>query len=136
MCFAACGVQKPLTDAQYEQSVRKDIPFAVSEFRQVKPDVYAFKCDKYVELLPDYDVSAATENLLLAAHAMGLGAVWTGLHPDMDRAKMVQEMLGRLSISFRYAWCLLACRQNNRKSKTNINRRIFTITAGNNARQF
>lgn len=40
------------------------------------------------------DVSAATENLLLAAHAMGLGAVWTGLHPDMNRAGMVQKMLG------------------------------------------
>ena len=40
------------------------------------------------------DVSAATENLLLAAHAMGLGAVWTGLHPDMNRAAMVQRMLG------------------------------------------
>ena len=40
------------------------------------------------------DVSAATENLLLAAHAMGLGAVWTGLHPDMNRARLVQEMLG------------------------------------------
>lgn len=40
------------------------------------------------------DVSAATENLLLAAHSMGLGAVWTGLHPDMNRAKLVQEMLG------------------------------------------
>lgn len=40
------------------------------------------------------DVSAATENLLLAAHAMGLGAVWTGLHPDMNRAKMVQEIVG------------------------------------------
>ncbi|MBQ6789929.1 MAG: nitroreductase family protein [Paludibacteraceae bacterium] len=40
------------------------------------------------------DVSAATENLLLAAHAMGLGAVWTGLHPDMNRAKIVQDMLG------------------------------------------
>lgn len=40
------------------------------------------------------DVSAATENLLLAAHSMGLGAVWTGLHPDMNRAKMVQDMLG------------------------------------------
>ena len=39
------------------------------------------------------DVSAATENLLLAAHAMGLGAVWTGLHPDMKRAEMVQKML-------------------------------------------
>ena len=35
------------------------------------------------------DVSAATENILLAAHAMGLGAVWTGLHPDMKRAQMV-----------------------------------------------
>ena len=40
------------------------------------------------------DVSAATENLLLAAHSMGLGAVWTGLHPDMNRATMVQQMLG------------------------------------------
>ena len=40
------------------------------------------------------DVSAATENLLLAAHSMGLGAVWTGLHPDMNRAMMVQQMLG------------------------------------------
>lgn len=40
------------------------------------------------------DVSAATENILLAAHSMGLGAVWTGLHPDMNRAKMVQQMLG------------------------------------------
>ena len=40
------------------------------------------------------DVSAATENLLLAAHAMGLGAVWTGLHPDMTRVALVQEILG------------------------------------------
>ena len=40
-----------------------------------------------------HDVSAATENLLLAAHAMGLGAVWTGVFPRMERVKMVQEML-------------------------------------------
>lgn len=40
------------------------------------------------------DVSAATENLLLAAHAMGLGAVWTGLHPAMDRVEAVQQLLG------------------------------------------
>lgn len=31
------------------------------------------------------DVSAATQNLLLAAHALGLGAVWTGIHPFEDR---------------------------------------------------
>ena len=54
--LAACGIQKPLTDAQYEQSVRRDMPFAVSEFKPIKPEVYAFKCDTYVGLLPDYEV--------------------------------------------------------------------------------
>jgi len=39
------------------------------------------------------DVAAATENLLLAAHSMGLGAVWTGMYPT-PRAAQVQEMLG------------------------------------------
>lgn len=40
------------------------------------------------------DVSASTENLLLAAHALGLGAVWTGVYPDMDRVALVQQALG------------------------------------------
>ena len=40
------------------------------------------------------DISAATENLLLAAHALGLGAVWTGVYPDADRVKAVQQRLG------------------------------------------
>lgn len=31
------------------------------------------------------DVSAATENLLLAAHSMGLGAVWCGIYPISER---------------------------------------------------
>lgn len=31
------------------------------------------------------DCSAAVENLLLAAHALGLGAVWTGVYPLEDR---------------------------------------------------
>lgn len=39
------------------------------------------------------DVSAATENLLLAAHALGLGAVWTGIYPEMDRVNGVREKL-------------------------------------------
>ena len=40
------------------------------------------------------DVSAATENLLLAAHALGLGAVWTGLYPITERAGQVNQVLG------------------------------------------
>lgn len=39
------------------------------------------------------DASAATENLLLAAHAMGLGAVWTAQWPDGDRYKKTQQLL-------------------------------------------
>jgi nitroreductase len=45
---------------------------------------------------PDFwinDVSAATQNILLAAHAMGLGAVWTGIHPNMSNVALVQELL-------------------------------------------
>lgn len=40
------------------------------------------------------DTSAATENLLLAAHALGLGAVWTGGYPMEDRYKQIQQVLG------------------------------------------
>lgn len=39
------------------------------------------------------DTSAATENLLLAAEAIGLGAVWTAVYPMQDRVKNVSEFL-------------------------------------------
>lgn len=39
------------------------------------------------------DASAATENLLLAATAQGLGAVWTGIYPSERRTAIVREIL-------------------------------------------
>ncbi len=39
------------------------------------------------------DCSAATENILLAANALGLGAVWTGTFPDQNRCKDVSAVL-------------------------------------------
>lgn len=39
------------------------------------------------------DASAATENLLLAAESLGLGAVWTAAYPDPVRAGAVKEAL-------------------------------------------
>lgn len=39
------------------------------------------------------DCSAATENILLAAHACGLGAVWCGVYPDADRLPAVKRVL-------------------------------------------
>ena len=40
-----------------------------------------------------HDCSAVTMNLLLAAHAQGLGAVWTGVFPGEDRVAAVREIL-------------------------------------------
>lgn len=40
------------------------------------------------------DCSAATENLLLAAVALGLGAVWLGVHPREERIAAIRRVLG------------------------------------------
>lgn len=42
----------------------------------------------------EQDCSAATENLLLAVAALGLGAVWLGVHPEADRTAAVRQVLG------------------------------------------
>lgn len=42
----------------------------------------------------EQDLSAASENILLAAHALGLGAVWTCLYPHPDRMEAVRKILG------------------------------------------
>ena len=40
-----------------------------------------------------FDCSAAAENLLLQAEAMGLGAVWTGVYPYDERIEAVKQAL-------------------------------------------
>ena len=39
------------------------------------------------------DCSAATQNLLLAAHALGLGACWLGIYPREDRARGMKSLV-------------------------------------------
>lgn len=38
------------------------------------------------------DCSAATQNILLTAHELGLGAVWLGVHPREDRVRTISEL--------------------------------------------
>ena len=40
------------------------------------------------------DCSAATQNILLAAESMGLGAVWTAVYPEDSRVRAVRQILG------------------------------------------
>lgn len=49
-----------------------------------------------MRIAPEYfeiDMSAAVENLLLQADALGLGAVWMGIAPDQGRMDAVRKVL-------------------------------------------
>ncbi|HAF28968.1 MAG TPA: nitroreductase family protein [Bacteroidales bacterium] len=51
--------------------------------------------DINLELSKDYwvvDCSAATQNILLAAHELGLGAVWLGIHPREERKSEIRNI--------------------------------------------
>jgi len=51
---------------------------------------------KALTRVPDYwvqDVAAATENILLAAQGMDLGAVWTGTYPVTERVEKVAKVV-------------------------------------------
>jgi nitroreductase len=41
-----------------------------------------------------HDCSAATENMLIAANSLGLGAVWLGVYPGEELVKKTRELLG------------------------------------------
>jgi len=49
-----------------------------------------FKGQGYWQL----DGAVASENIFIAAHALGLGAVWTAIYPYPDRIPKVQKLLG------------------------------------------
>jgi nitroreductase len=53
--------------------------------------------DREIENGPGYyrlDCSASSQNILLAAHSKGLGAVWLGIEPREERIKAVSNILG------------------------------------------
>jgi nitroreductase len=52
--------------------------------------------DLSLEKYPGYwvqDCSAATQNMLLAAHGLGLGAIWTGVYPIEERVIAFKKLL-------------------------------------------
>ena len=51
--------------------------------------------DEHLELSKGYwpvDCSAATQNILLAAHELGLGAVWLGVYPRQERQSAINKI--------------------------------------------
>lgn len=86
-----------ITDAARRAAMAAELPYC--KMAATAPLLIAVCGDKakFIEDAPEYwvqDCSAATENILLAAHAIGLGAVWTGVYPVQDRVEMVSKALG------------------------------------------
>lgn len=50
--------------------------------------------DKVLTGYAPIDASAATENILLSAHALGLGSCWIGVYPNVDRVEAMGEIFG------------------------------------------
>lgn len=53
------------------------------------------------------DASAATENILLEAVHLGLGAVWLGIAPGQERMEAVRQVIGAPETI--QPFCLVAC---------------------------
>jgi nitroreductase len=102
-----------LKAGMYAPSARNQQPwhFLIFNDRKVKEDV--MKAHPYASMLseapvgilvcgdtsleksPGYwsiDCAAATQNILLAAHSGGLGAVWLGVHPRLGRKDAIRKI--------------------------------------------
>lgn len=77
-----------------KDQVKKAMPFG-----KYNADIIVITCVKEIATMPMMhdlafcDLSAATENILLAAHDMGLGGVWCAIYPDKIRIKTIKKAL-------------------------------------------
>lgn len=98
MIAPSAGNQQPwqfivIQDRQIMEQIPKICPYA--EMIKQSPVAILVCGDLSLERLKGYwvqDVSAATENILLAAHGLGLGAVWTGVYPVQERVSGLRAM--------------------------------------------
>lgn len=58
--LSSCRTQMPITSERFVDDMRKDISFKIATLDTVpnRHGIYFFKCDQYVDLLPDYEVDA------------------------------------------------------------------------------
>ena len=68
------------------------------------------------------DCSAAIENLLLCAHALGLGACWLGVHPREDRVRKLKEILSLPASVIPVAGIAIGHPGEEKESRTRFNR--------------
>lgn len=79
---------KELADSLPNAKMAAGAPLAIVVCGNMQKAIEGEGCDNWIA-----DASAATENLLLAAHSLGLGAVWTGVYPSAHRVDVIRDVL-------------------------------------------
>jgi nitroreductase len=118
------AIEKILTAAMYAPSAGNEQPwhFVVIRDREVLdkiPDIHpyasmVFMASVAIVVCGDVslekntgfwaqDCSAATQNLLVAANAIGLGTVWVGIYPVADRVHEFRKLLNLPETVFPFA---------------------------------
>jgi len=100
MCAPSAGGQRPwhfvvINDRVVLNEVVKFHPYA--GMIKSAPVAIAVCADLDAEKFKGFwvqDCAAAVQNMLLAAHALGYGGVWLGIHPLEDRVAGVKKLLG------------------------------------------
>jgi nitroreductase len=75
-----------LAKATLYAKMTKDAPLAIVVCGNMERTLNGEGKDFWIQ-----ECSAASENILLAAHSLGLGAVWTGVYPTHDRIRNVSK---------------------------------------------
>lgn len=87
-----------ITNREILDQLANGLPYAKMLFRAKAAIVVCGVPDRSGQDSPEgywvQDCSAASQNILLAAEAIGLGAVWTGVYPRPERVSAVREVLG------------------------------------------
>jgi len=99
MCAPSAGNERPwhflvLTNRMLLDEIPKIHPYAAM-LKQANTAILVCgdsTLEKYKGYWP-LDCAAATQNLLIAAHAKGLGAVWCGVYPSDDRVVNLKKLL-------------------------------------------
>ncbi|MEN6486674.1 MAG: nitroreductase family protein [Syntrophobacteraceae bacterium] len=99
MAAPSAGNERPwhfiiLDDRNLLEAIPKFHPY--SQMLKEAPVAIVVCGDLNMEVHQGYwvqDCSAATENILVAARALGLGAVWLGVYPVRERVESMRKLL-------------------------------------------
>lgn len=84
-------------DSELLRQLADALPYAKMAAQAPVAIVVCGNKDRFLEgvddVLWEQDLSAASENILLAAHAIGLGGVWTCIYPHEERMAPVKSIL-------------------------------------------